>query len=275
MAAPRELYDAPEPHLTGMLPVTGGHTIYFEVCGNPAGQPALFLHGGPGSGCSPKQRGFFDPAHYRIVLFDQRGAGKSTPFAGLEHNTTWDLVADIEALRAHLGVERWLVFGGSWGSTLALAYAQAHPARATHLVLRGIFLLRKEEIDYFYQGPGSNFVFPDAWERYLAPIPEAERGDLVGAYHRRLTGSDAAARDAACRAWSLWEGATSMLRQSGALMEQFGGPMAESLARIECHYFVNGGFFNEDTRLLNPERVARIRGIPAVIVQGAWGGAGG
>jgi len=188
----------------------------------------------------------------------------------LEHNTTWDLVADMEALRSLLGIEKWLVFGGSWGSTLALAYAQTHPERCTHLVLRGIFTIRKEEIDYFYQGPGSNFVFPDAWEHYLAPIPEAERKDLVGAYHKRLTSEDPAVRAEACKAWAIWEGRTSKLLPDQDLIDSFGGPMAESLARIEAHYFVNGGFFGHDNHLLHPARVDRIRGIPAVIVQGRY-----
>lgn len=234
VSTPRPLYPPIEPFSTGFMPVSGGHNIYYEVSGNPAGKPAVFLHGGPGSGTSPKQRCFFDPAVYKIVLFDQRGSGKSTPFASLEQNSTWDLVADMEQLRALLGIEKWLVFGGSWGSTLALAYSQSHPERVSHLVLRGIFMIRKEEIDYFYQGPGSNFIFPDAWEEYLRPIPLAERGDLVAAYHARLTSSDPAVRAEACRAWSIWEGSTSKLLPDAELVESFGGPMAESLARIEA-----------------------------------------
>ncbi len=239
----------PYPFTIGIHPPS---TTDWECSGNPAGRPAVFLHGGPGSGTSPKQRCFFDPAKYHIILFDQRGAGKSRPFASVEANTTWDLVSDIEALRAMLGIERWLVFGGSWGSTLALAYAQTHPERVTQLVLRGIFLIRSEEIAFFYQGPGSNFVFPDAWEQYLAPIPPAERADLVRAYHKRLTSDDAAVRAEACRAWSVWEGRTSKLLPDQDLVESFGGPMAESLARIECHYFVHGGFFGPDNHLLHP-----------------------
>jgi len=218
-----------------------GHEIYWETSGNPEGKPCVFLHGGPGSGTSPKQRCFFDPLHYKIILFDQRGSGKSRPFASLEQNTLWDLVSDMEALRTLLGVEKWLVFGGSWGSTLALAYAQSYPDRCSHLVLRGIFLIRKEEIDYFYQGPGSNFLFPDAWESYTAQIPEKERDDFVKAYHKRLTSDDPEVRAAACKAWSVWEGSTSKLLQDDSLVESFGGPMAESLARIECHY-VSLGF---------------------------------
>ena len=266
----RELYPIPQPFKNGMLAVPGGHTLYWECSGNPQGQPAIFLHGGPGSGTSPKQRCFFDPAHFLIVMFDQRGSGKSLPFACLENNTTWDLVRDIEALRLLLGIEKWLVFGGSWGSTLALAYAQSHPERCTHLVLRGIFMIRKAEIDFFYQGPGSDWLFPDAWEAYLAPIPVEERGDMVRAYYKRLTSEDAAVRAEACKAWSIWEGSTSKLYPDEQLVDQFGGPMAESLARIECHYFVNNGFFDASNHLLHSERIERIRHIPAVIVQGAF-----
>jgi len=267
----RALYPATEPHASGMLDVTDGHSLYWEVSGNPAGAPAVFLHGGPGAGTSPKARGFFDPARYRIVLFDQRGAGKSTPFASLEANTTPHLVRDMEALRAHLGIERWLVFGGSWGSTLALAYAQAHPARVAALVLRGVFLTRKAELAFFYQD-GASWLWPDAWEDYVAPIPEAERGDLIRAYHARLTGADAAARAAACKAWSVWEGRTSKLRQDPDVVAQFAGDaFAESLARIEAHYFMHEGFVNDAAGgLLAPARIAALAGIPAVIVQGRY-----
>jgi proline iminopeptidase len=252
-----------------MLPVSDGHRLYYEVSGNPSGQPAIFLHGGPGAGTSPKARGFFDPAHYKIVLFDQRGSGKSEPFASLESNTTPHLVADIEALRVFLSIERWLVFGGSWGSTLALAYSQAHPSRVTHLVLRGIFMLRKAELDFFYQGPGSGWLFPREWEAYLAPIPEAEQGDMVAAYHKRLTGDDPEVRAAACKAWSTWEGATSKLLQDADVVGQFSSDkFAESLARIECHYFVNKGFFKTEDELLRG--VERIRHIPSIIVQGRY-----
>lgn len=196
---PRELYPHIDPYMTGFLSVTSGHTIYYEQSGNPSGVPAVFLHGGPGSGTSPKQRRFFDPLHYRIILFDQRGSGKSTPFASLDHNTTWDLVDDMEKLRETLGIERWLVFGGSWGSTLALSYATTHPACVSALVLRGIFLIRPSEIKFFYQ-EGASWLFPDAWEDFLSPIPADERGDLLRAYYKRLTSEDNAVRAEACAA---------------------------------------------------------------------------
>lgn len=241
VSIPRPLYPTPEPFSTGFLQVAG-HELYYEESGNPTGQPAIFLHGGPGSGTSAKQRCFFDPTHYRIILMDQRGAGKSRPFASLENNTTWTLVSDLELLREHLKIDKWLVFGGSWGSTLALAYAQSHPERCTHLVLRGIFLIRKEEIDFFYQGPGTSFIFPAEWETYISTIPVEERGDLVQAYHKRLTSENPEVRAAACKTWSVWEGSTSKLLQDADLVESFGGPMAESLARIECHYVSYGGW---------------------------------
>ncbi|HET8765434.1 MAG TPA: prolyl aminopeptidase, partial [Rhodanobacter sp.] len=213
MSAPRRtLYPEIEPYDRGMLKVSALHTLYYEQCGNPQGKPVVFVHGGPGGGTNPKCRRFFDPARYRIVLFDQRGCGQSTPHAELRENTTWDLVADMERVREHLGIARWQVFGGSWGSTLALAYAQAHPDKVTELVLRGIFMLRRWELEWFYQ-KGCDAIYPDAWETYLAAIPEAERGDLMSAYHRRLTSEDAATRVAAARAWSVWEGATSFLWQ--------------------------------------------------------------
>ena len=202
-AARRTFYPEIEPHRTGTLRVSELHEIHFEESGNPQGKPVVFVHGGPGGGTEPRQRRFFDPEAYRVVLFDQRGCGKSAPHAELRENTTWDLVADMELLRERLGIERWQVFGGSWGSTLALAYAERHPERVTELVLRGIFLLRKQEIDWFYQR-GADALFPDAWEEYLAPIPPEERGDLLAAYHRRLTHEDAAVRQEAARAWSVW-----------------------------------------------------------------------
>ena len=264
----RTKYPAIEPYRTGMLPVTGGHTLYWEESGNPEGKPVLFVHGGPGGGTDPKQRRFFDPQSYRIVLFDQRGCGKSTPHASLNENTTWDLVADIERLRTHLGIEQWLLFGGSWGSTLALAYAQTHPERVTGLVLRGIFLLRKWEIDWFYQ-EGASRMFPDAWESYLAPIPPEERADLLHAYHRRLTGDDVAVRQACAKAWSVWEGRTSTLLHNEELVAKTGGDeFALAFARIECHYFVNGAFFPHDGALL--DGVKRISHLPCVIVQGRY-----
>jgi proline iminopeptidase len=264
----RTLHPPPEPHQTGRLRVSDIHELYWEVSGNPAGKPAVFLHGGPGAGTEPRQRGFFDPARYRIVLFDQRGCGKSTPHASLEQNTTWDLTADIEKLREHLGIERWLVFGGSWGSTLALAYAQQHPERVTELVLRGIFMLRKRELSWFYQD-GACQLFPDAWEKYLEPIPPAERGDLITAYHRRLTSDDPAVRQSAARAWSIWEAATSFLfanleHASHASEDEF----SLALSRIESHYFVHRGFFRSESQLLDD--VGKIRHIPAVIVHGRY-----
>jgi proline iminopeptidase len=268
--ARRRLYPPLKAYRTGRLRVSDLHEIYFEESGNPQGTPAVFLHGGPGGGTDPKMRRFFDPAHYRIVLFDQRGCGKSRPHAELRENTTWDLVADIERLREHLSVERWLVFGGSWGSTLALAYAQTHPARVTALVLRGIFLLRRWELEWFYQNSGgAAALFPDLWERYLQPIPPAERSDLMRAYYARLTSEDPAVRSGAAQAWSGWEGATSYLRTSEQYVAKFtAGAYAEAFARIECHYFVHGGFFRSDAQLL--EDVDRIRHIPAVIVQGRY-----
>jgi proline iminopeptidase len=264
----RSLYPEIEPYRTGRLRVSALHEIAFEECGNPKGRPVVFVHGGPGGGVEPKYRRFFDPAAYRIVLFDQRGCGQSTPHAELRDNTTWHLVSDMEAVRAHLGIDRWQVFGGSWGSTLALAYAETHPDRVTELVLRGIFLLRKLEIDWFYQR-GADALFPDAWEGYLAPIPEAERGDLLHAYYRRLTSHDPEVQRQAAKAWSVWEGSTSCLFPNRDLILKSGGDLFSlAFARIECHYFVNRGFLDPETRLLDD--VGRIRHIPAVIVQGRY-----
>ncbi|HYN84153.1 MAG TPA: prolyl aminopeptidase [Pyrinomonadaceae bacterium] len=264
----RTFYPPIEPYDQGTLRVSPVHEIYYEQCGNPDGTPAVFLHGGPGGGIIPDYRRFFDPSAYRVVLFDQRGSGRSTPHASLEENTTWHLVEDIEKLREHLGVERWLVFGGSWGSTLSLAYAQTHPSRARALVLRGIFLCRPKEIRWFYQ-EGASAIFPDVWEEYVKVIPEAERGDFLTAYHRRLTSDDEAVRLEAARAWSVWEGSTSKLYPDPRLIEHFGeAHMALSLARIECHYFMNNAFFETDNHLI--EQVGKIRDIPAVIVQGRY-----
>jgi proline iminopeptidase len=264
----RQPYPEIEPFDSGFLSVSPLHTLYYEQSGNPNGKPVVFLHGGPGGGTNAKCRRFFDPAVYRIVLFDQRGCGKSTPHAELVHNTTWDLVADIERVREHLRIDRWQVFGGSWGSTLALAYAQTHPDKVTELVLRGIFLLRRSELEWFYQ-KGCDALYPDAWETYLAAIPDVERGDLISAYHRRLTSPDAATRVAAARAWSVWEGATSFLWQDASHIESSAeDEFALAFARIECHYFVNGGFFEHDDQLLR--NVDRIRDIPTVIVQGRY-----
>ena len=263
-----DLYPPIEPFEVERLRVSDKHELHLEQSGRPDGQPVVFLHGGPGAGTSPKHRQFFDPDVYRIVLFDQRGCGRSTPRAMLEQNTTWDLVEDMEKIRVHLGIERWVVFGGSWGSTLALAYAETHPERVTSLVLRGIFLLRPHELRWFYQ-EGANFVFPDVWESFLAPIPEGERGDLMTAYYRRLTGADPAVREAAGRAWATWEATTITLLPDVHMIDEFSGrDAADNLARIESHYFVNGGFFTHPDQLLDD--VSSIRHIPAVIVQGRY-----
>ena len=262
------LYPGLEPYNTGMLKVSDVHEIYYEESGNPEGKPVVFLHGGPGGGSDPKQRRFFHPEKYRIILFDQRGCGKSTPYASLEDNTTWDLVADTEKLRAHLGIARWQVFGGSWGSTLALAYAEAHPEACTELVLRGIFLLRKQEIDWFYQR-GASILYPDAWEPYLALIPEAERGDLLTAYHKRLTDPDPAVRLVAAKTWSGWEGGTSKLIPDADFTGHYEeDEFALAFARIEAHYFVNKGWFEPEDQLLRDAH--KIRHIPGVIVQGRY-----
>lgn len=264
----KTLYEPIEPYDSGMMAVSPIHTIYYEQCGNPKGKPVVFLHGGPGGGIVPLYRRFFDPKAYRIVLFEQRGSGQSTPHANLEDNTTWHLVEDIEKLREHLSIESWQVFGGSWGSTLALAYAQTHPTRVRELVLRGIFLCRPKEIKWFYQ-EGANAIYPDVWEEYVRVIPEDERGDLMGAYHRRLTSDDEAVRLEAARAWSVWEGSTSKLFPDAAMIEDFGDPeFAIAFARIECHYFMNNAFFDTDNYLI--ENVDKIRHIPAVIVQGRY-----
>jgi proline iminopeptidase len=245
------LYPPIEPFGTGRLQVSPIHEIYFEESGNPAGKPVVFLHGGPGGGSDPKQRRFFHPEKYRIVNFDQRGCGKSTPYASLEDNTTWDLVADIEKLREHLGIQQWQVFGGSWGSTLALAYSETHPDHVTELVLRGIFLLRKQEIDWFYQR-GASVLYPDAWEPFLCHIPESERGDLLSAYYRRLTSDDPAMRLATAKIWSGWEGATSKLYPDSAFISHYEeDEFALAFASIEAHYFCNKGFLETDNQLLS------------------------
>lgn len=262
------LYPPIEPYRTGRLRVSPIHELYFEESGNPSGKPVVFLHGGPGGGSDPKQRRFFHPGKYRIVCFDQRGCGKSTPYASLEGNTTWDLVEDIEKLRAHLGLEQWQVFGGSWGSTLALAYAETHPERVTELILRGIFLLRRQEIEWFYQR-GASILYPDAWEPYFEHIPEAERGDLLSAYYRRLTSEDAAMRLAAAKLWSRWEGAVSKLLPDPSFTDHYEeDEFAMAFARIEAHYFIHKGFLETDDQLLRD--AGRIRRIPGVIVQGRY-----
>lgn len=265
--ARRTFYPEIEPYDRGFLQVSDLHRIAYEQVGNPKGKPVVFLHGGPGGGMDAKQRRFFDPSAYRIVLFDQRGCGYSTPHASLQDNTTWHLVDDIEKLRKHLKIERWQVFGGSWGSTLALAYAQTHPDRVTELVLRGIFMLREKELRWFYQ-EGAHAIFPDAWEGYLAAIAPEEHGDLIRAYYRRLTSDDPEVRLAAARAWSIWEASTSFLHPSQEYIRHAGeDSFATAFARIECHYFVNAGFFEDEQLVRN---VDAIRNIPAVIVQGRY-----
>ncbi len=261
-------YPEIEPLRTGRLRVSDLHEIYFEECGNRDGKPAVHLHGGPGVGSQPTHRRNFDPEAYRIILFDQRGAGKSTPHAELRENTTWDLVEDMEQLRRHLDIDRWQVFGGSWGSTLALAYAQTHPDRVSELVLRGIFLARQAEIQWLYQaGPGA--VFPDAFEEFLKPIPQAEHDDLLGAYHRRLTGEDRQVQVEAARAWTKWEASTLALYPNLELVARYDDDdLAIALARIECHYFVGKCFLESETQLL--DNLDAIRHIPAVIVQGRY-----
>lgn len=264
----RELYPPIEPYTQGTLQVSNLHRIYYEESGNPEGKPVVVLHGGPGGGSQPFYRQYFNPNQWRIVVFDQRGSGKSTPHAQLQENTTWDLVSDIEKLRLHLGIEQWVVFGGSWGSTLSLAYSQTHPERCRGLILRGIFMLRQKELRWFYQ-EGASYIFPDAWEHYIKPIPEAERNDFIMAYYQRLTSPDPQVRQAAARAWSVWEASTSKLLQDPNLMQKFSkSDFAEAFARIECHYFINKGFFESEDQLL--QNVDRIRHIPGVIVQGRY-----
>jgi proline iminopeptidase len=263
-----QLYPPIEPYHSTYLPVSNLHTLYVEEVGNPDGKPVVFLHGGPGGGINGIYRQFFNPQQWRVVLFDQRGCGKSTPHAELEENNTWQLIEDIEKIRTHLGIDRWTVFGGSWGSTLALAYSQTYPERCSGLILRGIFTLRHKEIQWFYQ-EGASFLYPDAWEHYLAPIPVDERDDLVAAYYRRLTSNDPTVRVAAARAWSVWEASTSKLVPDAGLIDHFGeDEFAVAFARIECHYFMNRGFFEQDDQLL--KNVDRIRHIPGVIVQGRY-----
>ena len=264
----RALYPPIEPNESGMLDVGDGHEIYYEECGNPDGKPAVFLHGGPGGGSTAAMRRFWNPDIYRIILFDQRGSGKSTPHASLENNTTWDLVADIERLREHLGIDRWSVFGGSWGSTLGLAYAETHPDKVKSLIVRGVFLARPEDIDWFY-GSGANRLFPEAWQSFLEAIPEPERVDLLSAYEKRLTDENASVRLDAAIAWSRWEGTTSRLYPQPEVIAAFSeARFAEALARIECHYFRNGSFLRGPNQLL--DEAHRLKGIPGAIVQGRY-----
>jgi proline iminopeptidase len=264
----RDLYPEIEPFASGWMQTGSEHEIYYEECGNPQGKPVIVLHGGPGGAVNPGMRRYFDPAKYRIVLFDQRGCGKSRPNASLENNTTWTLIEDIEALRERCGIEKWAVFGGSWGSTLSLTYAITHPERVEALLLRGIFLLTKPELHWFYQD-GASMIFPDAWERFLEPIPEDERHDLMAAYYKRLTGTDKAERDRCAIAWSSWEGETVSVEGPSARPDKFAdADFAVAFARIECWYFVNGGFFPEENWLL--KNIGRIRHIPCWIAQGRF-----
>ncbi len=266
MTERRTLYPDFAPRDTGMLDVGDGHRLWWERSGKPGGKPVVFLHGGPGGGSSPLHRRQFDPERYDILVFDQRGAGKSTPHAGLEANTTWDLVEDIERLRIHFGIERWMVFGGSWGSTLSLAYAETHPERVTELVLRGVFLFDQYELDWLYRDGGASSLYPDGWVEFVAPIPVAERDDLVEAYRRVLTGNDKAAQLVAAKAWSKWEAVTVTLLPSKDTEEHFtSDEVAIAVARIENHYMANHGWLEEGQLLAG---AAKLRGIPGVIVQG-------
>jgi len=262
------LYPEIAPYNKGRLKVSDIHEIYFEECGNPEGAPVLMVHGGPGGGSNPTMRRFHDPAQYRIILLDQRGCGHSTPHAELEQNTTWDLVVDMERLREHLGLERWQLLGGSWGSTLSLAYAQTHPERVSQLILRGIFTLRRRELEWFYQ-EGCSWIHPDAFEAYLAPIPEQERGDMMSAYYKRLTSDKRDVQLEAARAWSVWEGTTLSLLHDEERVKHFAqGDYALAFARIECHYFVHKGFFETDGQLIANAHL--LKGIPGVIVHGRY-----
>ncbi|MBL8150933.1 MAG: prolyl aminopeptidase [Blastocatellia bacterium] len=264
----RVLYDPIEPYDQGSLQVSSLHNIYYEQSGNPDATPVVFLHGGPGGGSDPIYRRYFNPELYRIIIFDQRGSGNSTPHACLEENTTWHLVEDIERLREKIGIDRWVVFGGSWGSTLSLAYAETYPDKVRGLILRGIFLCRKKEIDWFYQ-QGASAIFPDVWQNYVDVIPEQERDDFLAAYYKRLTSDDEHTQLTAARAWSVWEGSTSKLIPSKDLIDNFAEVnKALALARIECHYFVNNAFFATDNYLI--ENVGKIRHVPGVIVQGRY-----
>ncbi|MBX2804354.1 MAG: prolyl aminopeptidase [Hyphomicrobiales bacterium] len=267
-SALRSLFPEISPYRDGFLPVSRLHTIYYEECGNPDGKPVVMVHGGPGGGSTPVMRRFHDPDVYRIILFDQRGCGRSTPYASIEENTTQHLIADMEALRGHLGLESWQICGGSWGSTLSLAYAQTHPDRVTEIILRGIFLLRRAELEWFYQ-QGCSWIFPEAFDDYLKPIPQEERGDMIAAYHRILTGPESHERLQATRSWSAWEGTTLSLKPDPERVRNFSqDSYALAFARIELHYFVNRGFFATDGQLL--QNIGAIRHIPAVIIHGRY-----
>lgn len=262
------LYPPISPYNTFNLKVSNLHTIFVEESGNPDGKPIIFLHGGPGGGSEPVYRQYFNPEKWRIIIFDQRGCGKSVPHAELEQNTTWDLIDDIEKIRKKLNIDNWAVFGGSWGSTLALSYAIKNPNYCNNLILRGIFMLRKKELEWFYQN-GCSFIYPDAWEKYLDPIPENERSNLIQSYYEKLTSNDMNERIKAAKAWSIWEASTSKLIQSTSALHAFEDEkVAEAFARIECHYFTNGGFFETDSWLL--ENAYRLEKIPGVIIQGRY-----
>ncbi len=266
----KTLYPATEPYDSGHIRVSDVHQLYYEQCGNPNGKPVVFLHGGPGAGLIPDYRRFFDPEAYHIILFEQRGAGRSTPHASLDDNTTWHLVQDIETIREQFGIDQWLVFCGSWGSTLSLSYAVTHPERVRGLVLRGIFLCRPKETRWFYEeGMGASAIFPDNWEDYVRIIPEDERGDMINAYYRRLTSDDESVRLEAAKAWAIWEASALKLLPDKNLIDDFGeAHKALAVARIECHYFVNNCFFETDNYLL--ENIDRIRHIQGVIVHGRY-----
>ena len=262
----RYLYPAIDPYDQRMLDVGDGHTVYVEQCGNPDGIPVVVLHGGPGGGCSPAMRRYFDPAKYRIVLFDQRGCGRSRPHASVENNTTWHLVADIELIRETLGIDRWVVFGGSWGATLALVYAQTHPDHAAYLALRGVFLMTQSELDWFYGGGAGQF-WPDVWAKFTSLLPEDEHDDFIGAYHRRLFSGDMMQETRFARAWSAWENALASISSDGAVGEA-PGEYARAFARLENHYFKNAGFLDVDGQLLRD--IPKMDHIPGKIVQGRY-----
>ena len=263
------LFEGIEPYASGYLEV-GEHKIYYEECGNPKGKPAVFLHGGPGGGGSTKVRGFFDPELFRIVIFDQRGCGRSKPHACLENNTTWDLVEDIERLKEKLEINKWLVFGGSWGSTLSLAYAQTYPSSVSELVLRGIFMLRDKELKWFYQD-GASRIFPEAWEGFLKPIEAKDRHDLMDAYYKIFTGSDEKKKMEAAVAWSKWEGSVSTLSHKPEMVSSYSeSKFALAFALIENHYFINKGFLKDENQLICIESIDKIRNIPTKIIQGRY-----
>jgi proline iminopeptidase len=264
----RELFPEIEPYDSGFLQVSDLHHIFYEQSGNKDGKPVIYVHGGPGGGTGPRDRRYFDPAVYRIILLDQRGAGRSRPSAELKENTTWHLIADLERLRCHLGIDNWVVFGGSWGSTLALIYAEQHPDRVKALILRGIFTLRRRELEWYYQD-GANRIFPDAWEKFIEPIPLVERHDLMSAYHRRLTGHDESIQLMCAQRWSAWEMSTSRLLVDHELLKRAEtDSWALQFAKIEAHYFVNGGFFRNDMHIF--EDIEKIQHIPATIIQGRY-----